>query len=360
MPFTDKISQAIGLCILRRVPFVVYQYPEQDRVEFYSSPSLSSGGCNSVRTGDNMFFINFFGEKSDKNIFINLEYDAESTIAEIGKFPVNSHEDIEPWLLSTDKARYLSDLAALIPRLRKRNGKTVISKVIAGQGLHIDWTKVAERYFDRFPDVFRYLYYTPFTGCWLGATPELILKVDFTTGGLSTMALAGTRSLSASPWDDKNIKEHEWVVRYISDSLVANGIHPVISRTETISYGKIEHLCTPINGDICDADPFLLLDSLSPTPALGGFPLKDAVDDISEIEVHPRRCYGGYIGIIGQEMFMAYVNIRCVNFIGDKWCVYSGGGITPDSDPECEWIETEEKARVIKSLIFQYQSDGQE
>ena len=46
-----------------------------------------------------------------------------------------------------------------------------------------------------------------------------------------------------------------------------------------------------------------------------------------------------------------YVNLRCMQLIGDSAKVYVGGGIVASSDPEKEWQETVDKARTMMQVL---------
>ncbi|MDE5553938.1 MAG: chorismate-binding protein, partial [Muribaculaceae bacterium] len=59
----------------------------------------------------------------------------------------------------------------------------------------------------------------------------------------------------------------------------------------------------------------------------------------------------GYVAINSTNEFVAYVNLRCVSFDHNRWCMYVGSGIMPDSDINDEWLETEAKAHILKRLI---------
>ena len=74
---------------------------------------------------------------------------------------------------------------------------------------------------------------------------------------------------------------------------------------------------------------------------------------INSIEQHNRRCYGGYIAIHNNEDISAYVNIRCAQFDKKTYCIYSGGGITKDSNPIEEWKETENKISTLKRIFHE-------
>ena len=47
----------------------------------------------------------------------------------------------------------------------------------------------------------------------------------------------------------------------------------------------------------------------------------------------------------------AYVNLRCAQLAPDAWCVYAGGGITPQSHADDEWHETEAKSAAWLDIL---------
>ena len=46
-----------------------------------------------------------------------------------------------------------------------------------------------------------------------------------------------------------------------------------------------------------------------------------------------------------------FVNLRCMQVLKNRFALYVGGGILPDSDPEKEWLETEMKAKTLSDVI---------
>lgn len=256
---------------------------------------------------------------------------------------------IAPESTSTDRAQYLTSVSAIIERLKHDGGKTVISRTTCGSSHGIDWGKVSQRYFERYPGTFRYLYHSPQTACWLGASPELLYRGNL--NNVETMALAGTRRPTDEPWDSKNTEEHAIVTEFIARKLSDAGLTVNISSTETLNYGVIQHLLTRISGKGRYPGHAHVLDRLSPTPALAGYPLDKARLDIETAERHDRRCYSGYVAVNDGDRMEAYVNLRCVNFDKDRWCIYTGGGITAKSSPDDEWRESEIKASVLKQII---------
>lgn len=342
MQFSDQIINAVGLSIKFCVPFVLFVRPNSDTPVFFSNPGKSDSTVDS-------FIVKPWGGSLGA-YEIKHQYNAEETIEFINSFDRPLSACPRPWPEPTTLAQYISSVDDLIDKLRDYGGKTVISKAITGNA-KVDWIKVAQEYFDCHDEAFRYLYFTPVHGFWLGASPELLLKVS--DNFFMTMALAGTRQVdeASQPWSGKNIAEQAVVRNYIVDRLYDLGLEPLAGETETVTTGNLQHLRTIISGQTSGEDPTEILAALNPTPALAGYPIAAAIENIIETERHPRRCYGGYVAVCSGKSTEAFVNLRCVNFDADSWCMYVGGGIMPDSDSNDEWLETEAKALILRNLI---------
>jgi len=336
------VLDAIDRCILHRIPFIAYSLPEDSGTTFFADPYGGTASSASVE-------ISFFGTDAP-TVRINAAFTAEdidSTLTDRSLLPPNIH----PHRHSTTREQHRAAVEAIVTRLQSNGGKTVLSRAIAGTRSSDDWRPVISRMFDSSLFAFRFVYYTRDTGCWIGASPELLGMTD-ADGMFTTMALAGTRT-GRTPWDDKNIEEHRIVVDYIVDRLTAAGLCPSVGETESVKCGPVEHLRHIITAPLCNPSAFTgIIRLLSPTPALAGYPLRDALADITELEAHPRQCYGGYIALTTPDgARRAYVNLRSCHFECRDYCIYAGGGITAQSDPDAEWLETQAKASTLLSLI---------
>lgn len=346
MLFTEEIRKAVSICMDNYIPFVVFAYPSHDSIIFFSEPA----GVNECRT-DNRFIVSGWCGGTNDEYVIRDKADAFQIIHMAHNHSDNSARIPSPWGNTTEKSEYNASLDPAIDYLCEYGGKVVISRTISGDSTNTDWVEVAERYFSLHSEAFRYLYFTPRHGFWLGASPELLLKVEGKS--FKTMALAGTRNVSqsAESWSPKNIAEQAVVRNYIVDKLYDVGLNPICGPTETVTTGNIQHLSTVITGEIATCTSREILRALNPTPALAGYPLAAALEQIVRLEKHPRKCYGGYIAVEGDDCISAYVNLRNVNFDKERWCMYVGSGIMPDSDIEDEWKETEAKSLILKHLI---------
>lgn len=267
---------------------------------------------------------------------------------------------IEPWggcsgdmpvpELSTDKADYCARMASLIEGLRRRQGKAVVCRTICGNSESLDPAAIAEAYFPLFPATLRFLFRTP-SGYWIGASPELLLDED--GDAYRTRALAGTRRAGTrGPWSEKNIAEHEFVVRDMTATLSRFSVAVDIGKAETLPYGPVEHLCTRI---LVAGDPgsgARIAAALHPTAAIAGYPRTEALSEIAAFETTARGYYTGTITIpLGPDRSLTYVILRTAHFDSHRWCVYTGSGITAASDPDDEWDETAAKAEPLVGVL---------
>lgn len=156
-------------------------------------------------------------------------------------------------------------------------------------------------------------------------------------------------------WNRKNYEEQQMVVDFIEESLSKLHLKYKEIGPKSLVYGSIKHLSTVFSGELDspEAQTIGLHDWLSPTPALSGLPREAAIADIEAIEDHKRNCYGGYVALKSDGGISSYVTIRCVQFDprDGRWAVYVGGGITPKSEPEAEWDETEAKASKLIEIL---------
>lgn len=340
MPFDNHIKISLKDSLNKGVPFALYRKPGSDAVIFC--------GSDAAYRGDNTFRVTPWNKSCAQSVSIT-EDGCDTSLRYTMKTPLPGN---------TLKDKYLDDLSSVIDDLKANGGKTVISRAIQSSFSGIDWIKVAERLFDRFPEALCYVFFHPALGSWMGATPELLLKTYTDRRDYETMALAGTKRLDEQ-WDDKNRDEQRMVTDYITDALTPLSDIMHVSPTETLRYGVIEHLCTRIGGktksDVCRND---ILDRLSPTPAVGGFPKARALAVIDRVEAHERGCYGGYLTFSDGESVESYVILRCLRFDNDGYTAYTGSGITAMSDPEKEWLETEAKATPLIDIVESVINEG--
>lgn len=255
-------------------------------------------------------------------------------------------------LLQTSRTEYNREFDACLNLIRRGNlDKIVLSKVIICGNSNIDWGLTFQRMADAYPNAFVFIFNSPQTGAWAGASPETLAR--YHGSSFSTMALAGTKpAANESTWGQKEITEQEYVVKYLESVFRQCGVQFNKSEKTTVQAGSVKHLCNFFNAHVSSlSDAELLVEKLHPTPALCGLPTEIAKDAICKIECNPRRCYGGYVGPFSPAGFDYFVNLRSMAFDNHSQALFCGGGLTIDSIADDEWLETETKALTMKNIL---------
>ncbi len=217
---------------------------------------------------------------------------------------------------------------------------------------------IFKRLLKMYPTAFRYCFYHPDSGLWMGATPEQLLKVENTT--LHTVALAGTQLYNNGEevvWEDKERQEQQFVTDYIVGSLRDHSDNIVTTAPYTHRAGSIVHIKTDISADIGTTRLRHIVRALHPTPAVCGLPKEEAMAFLLTNEGYDREYYSGFLGevsidiVTGQPKTDLFVNLRCMKVEDDMAQLYIGCGITKDSDPEKEFIETVNKSMTMRSVL---------
>jgi isochorismate synthase len=263
----------------------------------------------------------------------------------------------------TPIGRYLDAVSAA--RQSVRNGilqKAVIARdveVLASEP--IDVHSVLLRLRSSFGSSYRYCIHN-----MIGASPELLVEVDQRT--VRSHPLAGTAPRTGDPESDaalatalihstKDQIEHRVVIDMVRDTLL-----PYCSfldweaEPSIVTVANVQHLGTSIEGALTEPPvPIMtLVEALTPTPALGGFPSLAAMEFIRTHEMMDRGFYGGAVGWCdanGQGTFA--VTIRCAELTQDRRMarLFAGGGIVAESDPYSELAETQAKFQAMLSAI---------
>ncbi len=188
---------------------------------------------------------------------------------------------------------------------------------------------------------------------FLGATPETLFRKRGLH--LETHALAGTtriaddpriessRDIAALQGSRKDLDEHRLVVERIASELRPLTTSLEFSETpSTRQVRNLVHLQTPITGELREStSAFHLLAALHPTPAVGGFPAREAAEWLTKNEPLERGWYSGTVGWIDAngdgEIAVA---IRCGVLTEQRAYVFAGAGIVAASTAAAEYAET--------------------
>lgn len=210
-----------------------------------------------------------------------------------------------------------------------------------------------------YQDAFCYVMYHPQIGMWMGATPETLLNQEGQV--LTTMALAGTQvnlNQTEVVWGEKEKEEQRYVTDFIVNQLQPFSESIQVSLPFTKRAAKVMHICTSIEAKLNQVDLKTVVDALHPTPAVCGMPKAITRDFLLEEEGYSRKYYAGYLGelnyasepgILASRLF---VNLRCMEIEREKVNLYIGCGVTEDSDPTSEFIETVNKTTTMKKVLF--------
>ena len=211
-----------------------------------------------------------------------------------------------------------------------------------------------------YPRMFIALVSTAKSGCWLTATPEILLDGKAETW--RTIALAGTMKLEGEhlagegekvTWSTKNIQEQRIVATYITECLerFTGEFHEEGPRT--VRAANLVHLRSDFTFSLPDNQHLGdLLHVLHPTPAVCGLPKRETFEFITHNEYTPRRYYSGFMGVLDPTAEThLYVSLRCMNIEGQRYHLYAGGGLLKDSQEELEWQETEAKLETMRGLL---------
>lgn len=322
--------------------FIAYSLPgESSYVLLHSKTSPDNNAYMSV---PNSFCIsNFFKER----VIYSFSHSAKNAPFEFS--PITKSN-----IGSTEKSKYLSDTKTIIRDIK--NG--AYKKLVYSRIKHIKRNENGvEDLFIRLVAVhtsaFVFCYHIPGRGCWMGATPELLVKEE--ESKFKTMALAGTQIDLGLPvdevhWGDKEKAEQKFIVDFVKQELSKRQATFSMSDNRTVKAGEVLHICTDFvieKKNIAITD---IAEYLHPGPAISGAPQSITIDRIGQLESHDREDYCGYLGPIGKESAL-YINLRSMQVFNDAYLLYLGGGITTDSEPEQEWNETEDKSKTLMHLI---------
>lgn len=212
--------------------------------------------------------------------------------------------------------------------------------------------------------------------CWtygvrglVGATPEMLIKVEGTTA--SARVLAGTLDREDEPLgsvdfaarvlggSDKQRQEHDFAVRSLTRQLApfAKDLS-VPAEPFILELPNVWHLASDVSAELADVDrrvptSLALVEALHPTAAVCGTPREEAGKLILELEQMDRGPYAGPVGWLdGAGNGEWGIALRGA-VIEDPHTVrlYAGAGIVEASVPEAELAETWAKLRPMLQAL---------
>ena len=362
-----KLVKLFNLCLEKNIPFVTFRLPDEDSIKTWIQLSGKFNLLeNLLEVADKSGFVyapfhrktNFPVIFFEPDLIIEKEDFDESLIKEISDKAPMYPDQIFELPHESGKEEYLKQAETFIHSFDKVFTKAVLSRVLLKNKLeHFDIGKFFFRLQEKYPNVFCHLINIPGAGCWTGATPETLLKID--KDMVQTVSLAGTQPTTDSEkeilWKVKEMEEQRLVTNYIIEVFKRFDIRDFqIEGPQTIQAGNAYHLSTKFSFDKSDIKNKIgaFIENFHPTPAVCGLPKEKALELILKTEKHNREYYSGFCGPMNIEgKTDLYVNLRCMKILKDRLALYVGGGLTGKSLPKKEWQETELKSRTLLSLI---------
>jgi isochorismate synthase len=343
------------------LPFVLYNKP-------YSNQLIGL-----FQKNDSLHFVENFEEVG----FVFAPFDGKKVVIPENKseiqtayFEINSSLETEFYIKPKEdteaKIKYIKLVEKGIKGIESDElTKVVLSRKEVVEVSHLDAMILFQRLLNEYPSAFTYCFFHPKVGLWLGAFSEQLLElkgIDF-----QTAAIAGTQlylDTEKIVWKNKEQQEQQLVTNFILDNVKTVSSNFTVSEPYTLKAGNVVHIKTDIKGTLkANSNLKELLELLHPTPAVCGLPTNNAKNFILASEGYDREYYSGFLGELNKDFSSQekstdlYVNLRCVKFeIASnlkmaKANIYVGCGITKESIPEKEWIETVNKSMTIKKIL---------
>ena len=207
-----------------------------------------------------------------------------------------------------------------------------------------------------------YMYYLNLDECEVvGSSPEILVRVE--DDDITLRPIAGTRKRGKDKKEDqsnendllndpKELAEHLMLIDLGRNDVGRVSDIGSVKLTEKMvieKYSHVMHIVSNVVGTLSKGFNFIdALKATLPAGTLSGAPKIRAMEIINELEPSSRGIYGGAIGYISWNGNIDTAIAIRTAVIKDKLIhVGAGAGIVADSDPESEWLECKQKAKVF-------------
>lgn len=363
-----SISGAISVCLNNQLTFAAYRLPNttEQMLIVQKEPEIEYiSDLKPVVTFKGFLIAPFLASEKNRmfiirpDIFIKGEISKEQ-LGEINALKYTGSKIKEKnGSYEATREEYLSQIESIINSIKAgKIQKAVLSRIKIVPG---DYTGQLAAIFEKlcrlYPNAFVYVFKAE-EHFWMGATPEpfAFLKNNI----FQTASVAGTHEnigkyIHFKNWGNKEKQEQQYVSDHIQQTLETAKLSNITQFGPYVKKaGNLLHLRTDFTTSVGEINGSIgyLLEKLHPTPAICGYKTKDALKIIKATEKHDRQYYSGFLGPVGiDNSILLFVNLRCMQIYKTYLSLYTGGGITIDSNPEDEWLETEMKAGSLLSAI---------
>jgi isochorismate synthase len=373
--YNPKLSGLFEVLHDRKIPFALYRLPHDTKISLliqYKSFPDKLNNINDLDNEEGFVFAPFPDEiyhdvfllKPEVNLLLNDITDDSidtliSELSSIEHFKAFSVPECK--LEDTTKEQFTDGVSKSVQAIKEKNFfKVILSKIrVEDKPADFNPFRMFLELCNNYSHALVYYWQLPGIASWMGATPEPVLREK--NGKIYTVSLAGTQLLGDKPlsevcWREKEIAEQAIVSRFIVQLIDKLGISEMnIIGPHNFQAGNLVHLNTgfEFDADLLKMPRGTFIAALHPTPSIAGLPRNNAIKFIQENELHSRSYYAGLLGpYFPEKEIHLFVNLRCMQLFEDKLVLYSGAGITADSDPEKEWIETDNKMMTLLNVLY--------
>jgi anthranilate synthase component 1 len=195
----------------------------------------------------------------------------------------------------------------------------------------------------------------------VGSSPEILVRLE--AGRITVRPIAGTRPRGQSIEQDLRLEtelcadpkeraEHLMLLdlgRNDVGRAAAPGSVEVTEAMVVERYAHVMHMVSNVRGALRNGNkPLDVLRATFPAGTVSGAPKVRAMQIIHELEPVKRGVYAGAVGYIAWNGDIeTAIAIRTAVVKDGAVHIQAGAGIVADSDPACEWDETQSKARSL-------------
>jgi len=195
----------------------------------------------------------------------------------------------------------------------------------------------------------------------VGSSPEMLGRVD--GRNVETFPIAGTRPVGKNRSEDKRLAndllkdpkeraEHVMLIDLARNDVgkcCEFGTVKVPEFMTVQKYSHVQHIVSRVSGKLRqDRDALDAFTGIFPAGTVSGAPKKRAMEIIDELEPHRRGPYAGAVGYFSYNGNADFaITIRTLIAGDNAAYIQAGAGIVADSQPQREWVETENKAAAL-------------
>lgn len=364
-----KVEETISVCLENNLTFAAYRLPNQTHPKLMVQEESEAAKVEALSDITELtgFLVAPFLLSEENHMFvIKPDYYFEGEVSESGyetlsKINHSQNDEVEsPVPYEVTKEEYLEQIKKISHSIKNNE----VQKVVLSRAKVVDYNlenqiqELFSKLCKRFTNAFVYIFKAQ-RQFWMGATPEPFAFYE--NNIFHTSSVAGTKENIEKyelleNWGNKERQEQKYVSDYIEGILNANHWENIKHNGPYVKKaGNLLHLRTDFSSNAGSINGNLghLVYNMHPTPAVCGFPKNKALEIIQSQEKHDREYYSGFLGPVGMENPVSlFVNLRCMKIVGSQLVLYSGGGLTIDSQPVDEWYETEIKAGTLLSVIY--------